>query len=64
MPSCPDCEAKLDVEEDEVEQGEVINCPECGVELEVLNTNPLEVKQIEEEEEEEEEEEKEEEDQS
>ena len=55
MPSCPDCEAKLDVEEDEVEQGEVINCPECGVELEVLNTNPLEVKQIEEEEEEEEE---------
>ena len=55
MASCPDCEAVMDVEEDEVEQGEVINCPECGAELEVVNTNPVEVKRIEEEEEEEEE---------
>ena len=51
MASCPDCEAVLDVEEDEVEQGEVINCTECGAELEVVNTNPIEVKRIAEEEE-------------
>jgi alpha-aminoadipate carrier protein LysW len=57
MASCPDCEAVMDVEEDEVEQGEVINCPDCGAELEVVNTNPIEVKRIEEEEEEDDEEE-------
>ena len=57
MASCPDCEAVLDVEEDEVEQGEVINCPDCGAELEVVNTNPIEVKRGEEEEEEDDEEE-------
>ena len=57
MASCPDCEAVLDVEEDEVEQGEVINCPQCGAELEVVNTNPIEVKRVEEEEEEDDEEE-------
>lgn len=54
MASCPDCEALLDVEEDDVEQGEVINCPECGVELEVVNTNPIEVELVEDEEEDEE----------
>ncbi len=57
MASCPDCEAVLDVEEDEVEEGEVINCPECGVELEVVHINPIEVELVEDEEEEEEEEE-------
>ena len=57
MASCPDCEAVMDVEEDEVEQGEVINCPDCGAELAVVNTNPIEVKRIEEEEEEDDEEE-------
>ena len=53
MASCPDCAALLDVEEDEVEQGEVINCPGCGAELEVVSTNPIEVRRIEGEEEEE-----------
>jgi len=57
MANCPECEAPLDIEEDEVEEGEVINCPECGVELEVVNTNPMEVELVAEEEEEEEEEE-------
>jgi alpha-aminoadipate carrier protein LysW len=61
MANCPECEAPLDIEEDEVEEGEVINCPECGVELEVVNTNPIEVELVEEEEEEEEQEEEEEE---
>lgn len=46
----------MDIEEEEVEEGEVINCPECGTELEVVHLNPLEVERIEEEEEEEDEE--------
>ncbi len=56
MPHCPECEALVDVDEDEVEEGEVVSCPECGVELEVVSTNPLELNLLEDEEEEEEEE--------
>lgn len=54
MANCPECEALLDVDEDEVEEGDVINCPECGLELEIVNMNPIEVEMVEEEEEEEE----------
>jgi alpha-aminoadipate/glutamate carrier protein LysW len=55
MPHCPECEAIVDIDEDEVEEGEVVSCPECGVDLEVVNTNPLELNLLDEEEEEEEE---------
>lgn len=57
MPHCPECEALVDVDEDEVEEGEVVSCPECGVDLEVISTNPLELNLLEDEDEEEEEEE-------
>lgn len=53
MTNCPECEALLDIEEDDVEEGDVVNCPECGLELEVVHTHPLEVERVEEEEEEE-----------
>lgn len=42
MAFCPECEAALDVEDD-VEEGQRLDCPECGAELEVVNTNPLEI---------------------
>jgi alpha-aminoadipate/glutamate carrier protein LysW len=54
MPTCPECEAMVDMDEDEVEEGEVVSCPECGVELEVISTNPLELNLLDEEEEEDE----------
>lgn len=50
---CPECGGVLDIEEDEVEDGEVITCPDCGSDLEVVNTHPLELDILEEEEEEE-----------
>ncbi len=56
MPTCPECEAMVDVDEDEVEEGEVVSCPECGVELEVISTNPLELNLLDEENEDEEDE--------
>lgn len=43
MAYCPECEAAIDVEEDDVEEGQTLDCPECGAELEVVNTNPLEL---------------------
>ena len=43
MPSCPECDNVLDVEIDEVEEGDVIACDECGSEYEVVGVEPLEL---------------------
>lgn len=43
MAQCPECEAFMDLEPDEVDEGEIISCPECGADLEVVNTNPIEL---------------------
>ncbi|HZP04494.1 MAG TPA: hypothetical protein VFB43_06305 [Terracidiphilus sp.] len=55
MPSCPECENELDLEIDEVEEGDVVACEECGTEFEVVGVEPLELARIEEELEEDEE---------
>jgi alpha-aminoadipate carrier protein LysW len=54
MAHCPECEAVIDVEDDDVEEGQTLECPECGAELEVVNTNPLELDVVSDEDEEEE----------
>ena len=46
---CPECENNLDIEEDEVDEGEVISCPECGTDFEVITINPIELKAVEDE---------------
>jgi alpha-aminoadipate/glutamate carrier protein LysW len=48
MVLCPECETNLDVEEEEVDEGEIVSCPECGTDFEVVTTNPLELKPMEE----------------
>ena len=47
MVICPECENKLDVDEEGVDEGEVISCSECGTDFEVVTTNPLELKAVE-----------------
>src|SRR5258706_6451838 len=42
----PDCAAELDVDEDEVEEGEILSCPECEAEMEVTQTHPVHVNVI------------------
>ena len=59
MVLCPECETDLDIEEDELAEGEIVSCPECGSDFEVVTTNPLELNPISEEEEAEEKEEEE-----
>ncbi len=56
MPLCPECETDLDIEEDEVDEGEIISCPECGSDFEVISTNPLDLTKVADEDEDEEEE--------
>jgi len=29
---CPECETNLDIDEEEVDEGEIVSCPECGSE--------------------------------
>jgi alpha-aminoadipate carrier protein LysW len=37
--NCPECDAVLSL--DGVEKGEIIVCPDCGVDLEVMETEPV-----------------------
>jgi alpha-aminoadipate carrier protein LysW len=38
---CPECAVEIDVDEDEVEEGEILNCPECEAEIEVVQVHPV-----------------------
>ncbi len=51
MATCVECDAEFDI--DEVEVGDVVSCPECGVDMEVLSRRPLELEAVTDEEEEE-----------
>jgi len=48
MVLCPECENNLDVDEEEVDEGEVVSCSECGTDFEVVTVSPLELKAMEE----------------
>ena len=60
MVFCPECETNLDIEEEEIDEGEIVSCPECGSDFEVITVNPLELRPLEDEEDLDEEEESEE----
>ncbi|HEU5231715.1 MAG TPA: hypothetical protein VFU50_02565 [Terriglobales bacterium] len=62
MVLCPECETDLDIEEDDMEEGDVVSCSECGSDFEVVTTNPLELNKVEDEEEDDEDEDEDEED--
>lgn len=49
MPNCPECDNNLDIEIDEMEEGDVVACEECGSEFEVVGVEPLELARMEEE---------------
>jgi alpha-aminoadipate carrier protein LysW len=54
MVLCPECETDLDVDPEEVDEGEIVSCVECGTDFEVVTTSPLELKPVGEDEDEEE----------
>lgn len=53
MVLCPECESDLDIEEDELDEGEIVSCTECGTDFEVVGVEPLELARISEDDEEE-----------
>ena len=43
MVNCPLCDAVIDVDEDELDEGDPLICEECGANLSVSGTSPLEL---------------------
>ena len=46
---CPECDSALDIDEDDVEEGDSVTCDECGTEFEIVATDPLELARADEE---------------
>ena len=43
LPICPACEAEIAIDDLDVDRGETIGCPECGVMLSVVRVSPIEL---------------------
>ena len=43
MVTCPVCNGAIDVDEEDVDQGDSVSCDECGADLKVISTDPLEL---------------------
>ena len=43
MVNCPLCDAVIDVDEDELDEGDSLICEECGANLNVSGVSPLEL---------------------
>lgn len=46
MANCPACDAVLDVEDDELDEGDELTCQECGANVAVTSTDPVEMEVI------------------
>lgn len=57
MVNCPNCDMVIDVDEDDLDEGQTLTCEECGADLTVVGLDPLELETSEDEEEEDEDEE-------
>ena len=42
MAICPECDEPVVIDEDEVEEGDIVSCEECGSVLKVVSVVPLE----------------------
>lgn len=43
MVSCPKCDGAIDVEEEELDEGDILSCDECGASLTVASLHPVEL---------------------
>lgn len=48
MATCPECESNLEIDLDEIEEGDVVSCEDCGTEFEVVGVEPLELARVDE----------------
>jgi len=43
MVKCPVCDGAIDIDEEDVDEGDTLSCDECGADLRVTGTDPLEM---------------------
>ncbi len=55
MAICPECEEELEIDDTDVEEGDVISCDQCGSTLRVVSAAPLELEAYDEDDEDEDE---------
>ena len=46
MATCPECDAEIEVDEFDVDKGDLISCPDCGSNLEVTSIAPVELEAV------------------
>ncbi len=46
MTFCPECESDLDLDPEELDEGEIVSCAECGTDFEVITVSPLELNRV------------------
>jgi alpha-aminoadipate carrier protein LysW len=46
MTTCLECENELNIDVDEIAEGYVVTCDECGTEYEVVGVEPLELARV------------------
>jgi len=44
--ACPECQCELDVQQDDIKDGEIVSCTDCGSQFEVM-TRPFDLRRIE-----------------
>lgn len=43
MVNCPLCDAAIDVDEEDLDEGDYLSCDECGASLRISSVDPLEI---------------------
>ena len=43
MATCPECDAEIEVDEYDVDKGDLLSCPECGSNLVITGLSPFEL---------------------
>ena len=46
MVLCPECDAEIDVDEGDVDEGDPLTCDECGADLKVVSLSPFELESL------------------
>ena len=41
---CPECDNPITIDTEEAEEGEIVQCDECGSDLEIVSIDPLQIK--------------------
>ena len=47
MVTCPVCDGAIDVDEEDVDEGDSLSCDECGADLKVVSNDPIELESAE-----------------